>query len=143
VKGRTVILNGDPWTVVDLAPAAPLAEMVAGLLEEEGFVVQIRGAEAFADVLTHLGTGAAGATLVLVPQDQAEAALALVAETVTDYEGAELEEVLALLADDPHALGWDPAAEDDGEEIDRVEHEAEDDGDDSGGRARDEGADAN
>jgi hypothetical protein len=151
VKGRTVILNGDPWTVVDLAPAAPLAEMVAGLLEDEGFVVQIRGAEAFADVLTHLGTGAAGATLVLVPQDQAEEALALVAATVTDYEGAELEEVLALLADDPHALGWDPGSagdlvEDDSEEIDRGEDELDED--DRGERARgedarDEGADAN
>lgn len=116
MKGQTVLLNGDPWTVVDLAPAAALAEMVAALLEEEGFVTQTRGAEAFSDVLTHLGTGTVGATVVLVPAAQAEAALALVAETVTDYEGAELEEVLALLAEDPTALGQDP--EDDDEPAD-------------------------
>jgi hypothetical protein len=114
VKGSTILLSGDRWTVVDVAPAAPLAEMVAAILEEEGFVAQTRGAEALADALTHLGTLTAGVTLVVVPEDQAEAALALIAETVTDYEGDELDEVLTRLALDPGALGSDdPFDEDD------------------------------
>lgn len=95
-KGESVRLNGDLWTVVDVAPAEPLAEMVANILEEEGFVVVVRGAARFADVLTHLGGVSGETTLVLVPETQAEAALALIAETVTDYEGEALE---ALLAD--------------------------------------------
>ncbi|CAN5658696.1 hypothetical protein BH23DEI1_BH23DEI1_09010 [soil metagenome] len=103
MKGSTITLSGDRWTVVDVAPAAPLAEMVAALLEEEGFVAQTRGA----DALTHLGTFTAGVTLVVVPEAQGEAALALIAETVTDYEGEELDEVLARLALDPGALGSD------------------------------------
>jgi hypothetical protein len=114
VKGTTILLSGDRWTVVDVAPAAPLAEMVAAILEEEGFVAQTRGAEALADALTHLGTLTAGVTLVVVPEDQAEAALALIADTVTDYEGDELDEVLTRLALDPGALGSDdPFDEDD------------------------------
>jgi hypothetical protein len=114
VKGTTILLSGDRWTVVDVAPAAPLAEMVAAILEEEGFVAQTRGAEALADALTHLGTLTAGVTLVVVPEDQAEAALALIADTVTDYEGDELDEVLTRLALDPSALGSDdPFDEDD------------------------------
>src|SRR5690606_2720619 len=39
MKGETVIVNGDEWVVVDEAPAAALADMVAALLEDEGFVV--------------------------------------------------------------------------------------------------------
>lgn len=107
MKGTTITLSGDRWTIVDVAPAAPLAEMVAAILEEEGFVAQTRGAEALADALTHLGTLTAGVTLVVVPEEQAEAALALIADTVTDYEGDELDEVLTRLALDPGALGSD------------------------------------
>jgi hypothetical protein len=113
MKGKTITLNGDPWTIVDVAPAEPLAEMVAALLEEEGFVAVVRGAELLGDTLAHLGIGAAGEALVLVPADSAEAALALIAETVTDYEGDDLEAALDLLAADPHALG----AGDDGDEL--------------------------
>ena len=107
------MLSGDRWTIVDVAPAAPLAEMVAAILEEEGFVAQTRGAEALADALTHLGTLTAGVTLVVVPEEQAEAALALIAETVTDYEGDELDEVLTRLALDPGALGSDDPFDED------------------------------
>lgn len=105
MKGTTLLLNGDPWTVVDVAPAEPLAEMVAALLEDEGYVAIIRGVASLADALAHLGVGPAGAAAVLVPAADAEAALALIAETVTDYEGDDLEAALAALAEDPHALG--------------------------------------
>jgi hypothetical protein len=124
MKGATIRINGDPWVVVDVAPAAPLAEMVAALLEEEGFVTQTRGLEALADALTHLGSPSAGVTVVVVPEAQAEAALALIEQTVTDYEGDELEAVLAELAADPDALGGV-----DDEEHDDEEHDDEDERD--------------
>ena len=108
VKGDTVRLNGDLWTVVDVAPAEPLAEMVATILEEEGFTVVVRVAAGMADVLTHLGGVSSETTLVLVPEGQAEAALELIAETVTDYEGEELE---ALLADESFLSEPDEDAE--------------------------------
>ena len=105
MKGTTILLNGDPWTVVDVAPAEALAEMVAALLEDEGYVAIIRGVASLADALAHLGVGPAGEAAVLVPAADAEAALALIAETVTDYEGDDLDAALAALADDPDALG--------------------------------------
>ncbi len=105
MKGTTITLNGDPWMIVDVAPAAPLAEMVAALLEDEGYVAVVRGMDLLGDALTHLGVGSAGATVVLVPEAEGEAALALIAETVTDYEGDDLDVALAALADDPTALG--------------------------------------
>ena len=95
MKGDSVRLNGDLWTVVDEAPAEPLAEMVATILEEEGFTALVRVAAGMADVLTHLGGVSSETTFVLVPEAQAEAALALIADTVTDYEGEELEALLA------------------------------------------------
>lgn len=103
MKGDTVRLNGDLWTVVDVAPAEPLAEMVATILEDEGFTVVVRVATGMADVLTHLGGVSSETTLVLVPEEQAEAALALIAETVTDYEGEELEALLAEQGAEPGA----------------------------------------
>lgn len=120
MKGTTVTLNGDPWMIVDVAPAAPLAEMVAALLEDEGYVAVVRGFDLLGDALTHLGVGSAGATVVLVPEADGEAALALIAETVTDYEGDDLDVALAALADDPTALG----------EVDADDDEADDAGDD-------------
>jgi len=131
MKGTTVTLNGDPWTVVDVAPAEPLAEMVAALLEEEGFVAVVRGIALLGDTLAHLGIGAAGASVVLVPAADADAALALIAETVTDYEGDDLDEVLARLADDPTALGAadpdddDPDEDDELRAVDELEDEVE------------------
>jgi len=101
VKGETLRLNGDLWTVVDAAPAEPLAEMVATILEDEGFTVVVRVATRMADVLTHLGGVSSETTLVLVPEEQAEAALALIKETVTDYEGEELEALLAEQGAEP------------------------------------------
>ena len=112
MKGKALLINGDRWTVVDVAPATELAEMVAVLLEEEGFAVLTRGANALtSDVLTHMGAHAQGTTYVLVPEADAEAALALIAETVTDYEGEDLEALLESLA-----LGTDAEGEDDADE---------------------------
>ena len=105
MKGVSIIFNGDPWTVVDVAPAMPLAEMVAALLEEEGFVTVVRTAAGFSDMLSHLGVSDSGTSLVLVPSADAERALALIAETVTDYTGDDLDAVLAELEHDPDALG--------------------------------------
>ena len=98
MKGEGALINGDTWTVVDVAPAAPLAEMVAAILEEEGFVTVVRGAGGMADVLTHSGAHSSETTLVLVPEAQAQAALDLIAETVTDYEGEELDALLEEMA---------------------------------------------
>ena len=95
MKGDTVRFNGDLWTVVDVAPAEPLAEMVAAILEEENFTVVVRGFGLLSDVLNTLGIVSSETTLVLVPQGQGEAAMALIAETVTDFEGDELEAFLA------------------------------------------------
>lgn len=98
MKGETVLINGDRWTVVDVAPAAPLADMVAALLEEAGIVAMTRGADLTSDILTHLGTQSVGTAYVLVPEDQGERALTLIAETVTDYQGDDLDTLLETLA---------------------------------------------
>jgi Putative prokaryotic signal transducing protein len=90
LKDRVMLINGDKWTVVDVAPAAPLAEMVAVILEQEGFPVIVRGT----DVFSHLGASEMGATYVLVPEKDAARALQLIAETVTDFEGEEAEKLL-------------------------------------------------
>lgn len=97
MKGETLKINGDNWTIVDVAPAMPLAEMVATILEDEGFVTIVRGAEMMHDVLSHLGSVSPETTYVLVPEGNAQAALDLIAETVTDYEGDELEDLLAKM----------------------------------------------
>lgn len=131
LKGAVVVLNGDRWTVVDVAPAEPLAEMVAGILEEEGILSVVRGADPLDDVYSHLGGGRVGTTVVLVPEADAERAFEIIAATVTDYQGEELE---ALLAEgegpwqDEAAEGEDGGDEDgDGEDRDGID----DDGDDA------------
>lgn len=98
MKGETVLVNGDNWTIVDEAPAAPLAEMVAALLEEEGFVVMVRGLDLQSDAFAHLGSDSVTTTYVLVPEGQAEAAIALIAETVTDFQGTELDALMEQMA---------------------------------------------
>lgn len=125
LMGTVVTLNGDPWTIVDVAPAEPLAEMVAAILEEEGMVAVVRGADPLDDVYSHLGGSRVGTTVVLVPQADAERALALIAETVTDYQGDELAELLAS-----GELEVDEIAEVFGDEAD----EPEDDDDDPAAR---------
>jgi hypothetical protein len=96
MKGETILLNGDNWTIVDVAPALEIAEMVAVLLEEEGFPVVVRGLDG--DVFSHMGASGIGTTYVLVPEHEAERALALIAETVTDYEGEDMDKVLEQMA---------------------------------------------
>jgi len=115
MKGETVVINGDRWTVVDVAPAAPLAEMVAALLEEAGLVAMVRGMDLMSDAFSHLGSLSVTTNYVLVPEQQAEEALAVIAETVTDFEGEELEELLARLeaGELPEEFMADPGADDD------------------------------
>jgi len=133
MKGKTILFNGDPWTIVDVAPAEPLAEMVAALLEDEGYVAVVRGIALLGDTLAHLGVGAAGASVVLVPEADAEAALALIEETVTDYQGDDLEAAMVALGENPDALGEvdpdDDEPEDDEPEDDAREPDAEPPGD--------------
>jgi hypothetical protein len=105
MKGETMLINGDNWTVVDVAPAPELAEMVAVILEEEGFPVMTKGPDGMTDIFTHMGVSSLGTTYVLVPESDAERALQLIADTVTDYEGEELEAYLEQLALEGHAEG--------------------------------------
>lgn len=120
LRGAIITLNGDRWTVVDVAPAEPLAEMVAAILEEEGIVSVVRGADPLDDVYSHLGGSRVGTTVVLVPEADAERALTLIAETVTDYQGDELEELLAtgmgaeVWSEDDDAPQWEGDEEEDG-----------------------------
>jgi len=97
MKGDKVRLNGDIWVIVDVAPAHELADMVAVILEEEGFAVQVRG-EGMSDVFTVMGTTSLGTTYVLVPEQDEQKALDIIAETVTDYEGDDLDKLLEQLA---------------------------------------------
>ena len=98
MKGETLRVNGDMWTIVDVAPAGPLAEMVAAILEDEGFVAITRGHDVINDVFSHLGAALIGTTFVLVPERDAARALRLIEDTVTDYEGEELEALLEEMA---------------------------------------------
>lgn len=145
MKGETLVVNGDPWTVVDVAPAAPLAEMVAALLEDEGFVVMVRGLDLHSDAISHLGTTSVMTTYVLVPEGQAEAATALIAETVTDYEGPELERLMEQMASGelPEGMvdetaGGDGAGSDEGAEVnDEGPDEEDEQGEAPGEESRD------
>ena len=94
MKGQTLLVNGDNWMIVDVAPAAALAEMVAVILEEEGFITMTKGPDNITDLFSHMGTNSIGTTYVLVPEKDGPQALELIAETVTDYEGEELEELM-------------------------------------------------
>jgi len=130
MKGTTLIVNGDPWTIVDAAPAAPLAEMVAAILEDAGFVVMVRGQGVLDDAFSHLGSTSIMTTFVLVPERDAEAAAALIAETVTDYEGDELEELLERMAageELPDFAGGAGDALDDEDALDRTPEGGPDD----------------
>jgi hypothetical protein len=98
MKGETVVINGERWTIVDVAPAAELAEMVAALLEDEGFVAMTRGPGLSSDALTHLGTHSIGTSYVLVPEQEAERAQRVIEETVTDFEGDDLDALLEEIA---------------------------------------------
>lgn len=118
MKGQTVVINGDSWTIVDVAPAQALAEMVAALLEEEGMVAMVRGSDLLTDVFSNLGASGVGSAVVLVPEPDAKRALDLIEETVTDFEGEELEAIMGAIAagaDPDEVLGGagDPAAEGD------------------------------
>src|SRR5690606_39795348 len=72
--------------------------ILAAILEDAGFVVMVRGQGVLDDAFSHLGSTSIMTTYVLVPEKDAEAAAALIAETVTDYEGDELDELLERMA---------------------------------------------
>ncbi len=119
MKGDSLRLNGDLWTVVDVAPAPELAEMVAVLLEEEGFVVVTKNPDHLSDALSSLGVYGLGTTYVLVPASQADDALTLIAATVTDYEGESLETLIAEMAEADPAFHPDDLLDDDDDTIAR------------------------
>lgn len=98
MKGDTRIINGDAWTIVDIAPAPPLAEMVAAILEEAGLVAMVSGLDLSSEAFSHLGSTNLTTTYVLVPEAQGAEALALIEETVTDFEGEELDDLLERMA---------------------------------------------
>jgi hypothetical protein len=88
-KHETMTINGDKWTIVNIAPAEPLAEMVAAMLENEGFHVIVRGT----DVFSHLGASEMAVTYVLVPEKDAERALQLIAEVMTPLRDEDVREL--------------------------------------------------
>lgn len=95
----SIRINGEIWSVVDLAPALELAEMVAVILEDEGFAVIVKTGESLSDPLSHLGVQSQiGRSYVLVRKNDTEKALEIIAESVTDYEGEELEKIMAQMA---------------------------------------------
>ena len=97
----TIRLNGEIWSVVDVAPALELAEMVAVILEDEGFPVIIQSGETRTDPLSHLGVQSQlGTSYVLVRKNDSQKALELIAESVTDYEGEDLEKIMAEMAEE-------------------------------------------
>jgi len=129
VKGETFVINGDAWTVVDIAPAQPLAEMVAALLEDEGILAMVRGDDLLSDAFSNLGAASIGGAVVLVPQADADRALALIAETVTDYQGEELDAIMQAIASggDPEELLGPPGEGYDGDDEDDENDSEEDD----------------
>ena len=139
MKGETMVINGDRWTVVDVAPAAPLAEMVAALLEDEGYVVMVRGLDLHSDAISHLGTTSVMTTYVLVPEGQAEAAIDLVAETVTDYEGPELDVLMEQMARGEVEVAGDELADELGDDPDDdLDDDLDDDSDEGLGDESDD-----
>lgn len=98
MKGEKVLINGNTWTIVDVAPAPELAEMVAVLLQEEKIPTMTRALGDWDNVLGALGAQGIGATCVLVPEVEGHRALRLVEELVTDFEGEELTALLEEMA---------------------------------------------
>lgn len=97
-KGDIVQLHGDEWMIVDIAPAPELADMVAVILEEEGFTVERMGDTMGDEVLRALGAQYMGSSYLLVPSAQGEDALKLIEEVVMDYEGEDAQAMLEELA---------------------------------------------
>ncbi len=109
MKGEKVLINGDTWTIVDVAPAPELAEMVAVLLAEEKIPTMTRSTGDWDNVLGALGAQAIGATCVLVPEVEGYRALRLISELVTDFEGEELATLLDDIATSTALDGADTA----------------------------------
>ena len=84
MKGKTLTINGDKWTVVNVAPTPELAEMIAVFLEDNDFIVMTRGTDTVSDALTSLGVYYIGTAYVLVPEENAAAANKLISEMLVD-----------------------------------------------------------
>ncbi len=89
MKGKTLTINGDKWTVVNVAPTPELAEMVAVFLEDQGFVVMTKGPDTVSDALTHLGVYHVGIAYVLVPEGSADEADKLISEMLASQDEEE------------------------------------------------------
>ena len=89
MKGKTLTINGDKWTIVNVAPAPELAEMVAVFLEDQGFIVMTKGPDTSSDALTHMGISNVGTSYVLVPEENADAADQLISEMLAKQDEGE------------------------------------------------------
>jgi hypothetical protein len=99
VRGETLVISGDRWTIVDVAPAVQLAEMVAVILEEEGLSALICTLEE-GETKAPTNTRQVEDNYVLVPEEDADKALEIIKDSVTDYRGDQLEELLQGLSPD-------------------------------------------
>lgn len=83
----------------------------------------VRGADFLADVFSHLGAMSTQTTFVLVPADQAEGAMKLIAQTVTDYEGDDLDELMDLMESGELPEDFQGSADDEEDEDDDEDEE--------------------
>ncbi len=110
-KGDSLRINGDIWTIVDVAPAAELAEMVAVILEEEGLRPRVEGLGIGAGIIQALGANFIGTSFVLVPKHEAEEALKIIEECVTDYTGEDIDRLMDTMSEEDHEKANEAASE--------------------------------
>ncbi len=99
MKGETLEFEGKLWTVVDIVPSVSLAEMAAVILEEEGISAIICTLEEN-EFSESNNENQFGTAYVLVPESESSRALELIQDSVTDYKGAQIEELLEGLSRD-------------------------------------------
>ena len=120
-KGDSLRINGDIWTIVDVAPASELAEMVAVILEEEGLRPRVEGLGIGAGIIQALGANFIGTSFVLVPKHEAEEALKIIEECVTDYTGEDIDRLMDTMSEEDHEkaneAGSEPFNEPEDEEV--------------------------
>ena len=110
-KGDSLRINGDIWTIVDVSPAAELAEMVAVILEEEGLRPRVEGLGIGAGIIQALGANFIGTSYVLVPKHEAEEALKIIDECVTDYTGEDIDRLMDTMDESDHEEAAQSASE--------------------------------
>lgn len=121
-KGDSLRINGDIWTIVDVAPASELAEMVAVILEDEGLRPRVEGEGIGAGIIQALGANFIGTSFVLVPKHEAKEALKIIDECVTDYTGEDIDSLMDTMSEADH----EEAARANSEAFDEPESESED-----------------